>query len=217
MPCLNEEGTVGQCVDEALAFINRCSLNGEVVIADNGSSDRSASIALAHGARVVNEPRRGYGRALRTGIKHARGKVIVLCDCDTTYDIAHCERFYYPLAAGKCDVVIGDRFAGGIENGAMPFPHRLGVPFLSWCGRVRFGVKVRDFHCGLRSLTREAAAKMKFRTVGMEFATEFIAEAARNGLRIGQTPTVLRRCDAVRKSKLRTVPDGLRHIFYILF
>ncbi|MBQ3841589.1 MAG: glycosyltransferase family 2 protein [Ruminiclostridium sp.] len=216
MPCLNEKNTVGRCIDEAKAFIEKNALQGEVIVVDNGSNDGSVREALSHGARVIQESRRGYGRAIRTGILHTRGSVIVIGDCDSTYDFRRCGRFYFPLAEGKCDMMIGDRFSGGIEKGAMPPLHRLGVPFLSWCGRMKFGVKVRDFHCGLRSVTRSAAAKMRFRTTGMEFSTEFIAEGARNGLRIGQTPAKLRRCTEKRRSKLRTFPDGLRHLKYIL-
>lgn len=216
MPCLNEETTVGQCIDEAKAFIKENALRGEVIVVDNGSADGSVKAALAHGARVIPEPRRGYGRAIRTGLKHTRGSVIVIGDCDSTYDFRHCGNFYRPLAEGEYDVMIGDRFSGGIESGAMPPLHKLGVPFLSWCGRMRFGTGVRDFHCGLRAVTRSALAKMRFRTTGMEFSTEFIASAARAGLRIGQTPAVLRRCTKKRRSKLRTFPDGLRHLEYIL-
>ncbi len=216
MPCLNEQGTVGGCTDEAFAFIKSHSLSGEVIIADNGSTDGSADIARSHGARVVNVPRRGYGNAIRAGMAHSHGKVIVIGDCDSTYDFLHVERFYYPLAKGICDAVIGDR-TGKVEKGAMPLTHRLGAPILSLCGRIRFKVNIRDFHCGLRSVTREAAKKMRLRTQGMEFATEFIAAAKREGLRIGQTPAVLRRCRCERKSKLRTVPDGFRHLLYILF
>ena len=217
MPCLNEAATVGQCVDNALAFLARRGLAGEVLVVDNGSDDASAALARAHGARVVAEPRRGYGRALRTGLAASLGRVIMMGDCDTTYDFLHMDPLVDPLLAGDCDMMIGDRFAGQMEAGAMPLSHRLGVPFLSLCARVRFGVTVHDFHCGLRGLTRPALDRLDLRTDGMEFATELIAEAARKGLRIGQTSTPLLRCQASgRKPKLRTVRDGLRHLAYIL-
>ena len=216
MPCLNEDKTLGACITEAQRFISAHGLNAEILISDNGSTDNSARIAEDLGAVVINEPRRGYGRAIRTGIEHSSGKVIIFGDCDTTYDFFHLEGFYFPLERGEYDVMIGDRFKGGIEKGAMPFLHRLGVPFLSWCGRRKFRTDVRDFHCGLRSLTRKAAGKAQFRTEGMEFATEMIGECARQGLRIGQTPTKLRKCDCDRVSKLHTFTDGMRHLKYII-
>ena len=137
-------------------------------------------------------------------------------DCDTTYDFMQLGLLYAPLADGSADVMIGDRFSGGIEPGAMPYSHRYGVKALSALARLRFRTDVRDFHCGLRGLTRSAATKMRLEAEGMEFATEFIAEAARLGLRIGQAPVRLRRCELRRTSKLRTVRDGFRHLGYIL-
>ena len=216
MPCLNEETAVGACIDEAKRFISAHYINAEIIIADNGSTDSSAKIAAEHGAIVVSEQICGYGLALRTGIENSRGAVIIFGDCDTTYDFLHLEDFYFPLMRGEYDVMIGDRFSGGIEKGAMPFMHKLGIPFLSWCGRKKFHTDVRDFHCGLRALTREAAEKLDLCTDGMEFATEFIAKAAGAGLRIGQTPTVLRCADCKRRSKLHTFSDGFRHLKYIL-
>ncbi len=215
MPCLNEENAVGSCIDEAKRFISTHNIKAEIIIADNGSTDSSAQKAAEHGAVVVSETRRGYGRAIRTGIGNSRGEIIIFGDCDTTYDFLHLESFYYPLERGEYDIMIGDRFSGGIEKGAMPFLHKLGVPFLSWCGRRKFHTDVRDFHCGLRALTREAAEKIDLCTEGMEFATEFIAKAVTAGLRIGQTPTVLRCAGCKRRSKLHTFSDGLRHLKYI--
>ncbi len=216
MPCLNEENTIGDSIDEARCFISAHDLNAEIIIVDNDSTDRSADEAAKHGAAVVTEHRRGYGRAIRTGIENSSGGVLIIADCDTTYDLVHLEQFCFPLLRGECDVMIGDRFAGGIEKGAMPFLHRVGVPFLSWCGRMGLHTDVRDFHCGLRSLTREAAQTIVPHTDGMEFSTELIAEAARSGLRISQTPTVLRRARNKRSSKLHTFSDGFRHLRYIL-
>ena len=217
MPCLNEEVTVGICIDEAFQFIRNRGLSAEVLIVDNGSEDQSAKIAADHGARVIHEPRRGYGRALRTGLAAAEGKIIILGDSDTTYDFLHLDPIYDPLAGGEADFMMGDRFAGLMEDDAMSLSHRLGVPFLSWCGRMKFGVNIHDFHSGIRGLTRDALHQMELRTDGMEFATEMIAEASRKGLRIGQTAVPLKRSvDENRKPKIRTVRDGLRHLWYIL-
>lgn len=216
MPCLNEKNTVGHCVDDALKFMKKNSISGEVLVVDNGSRDASAEIAKKHGARVIFEKNKGYGRAIRTGIQHSRGRILVIGDADTTYDFMHLEKLYQPLAEGKCDMVVGNRYAGGIKKGAMPFSHKLGVKFLSFCGRKKFRVKVYDFHCGLRAVTRQAAKKLTLKTTGMEFATEMIAEASRKKLRIMQTPVALNRCKYKRKSKLRTVRDGWRHLMYII-
>ncbi len=226
MPCLNEEATVGACVDDARAFLDRRCFTGEVIVVDNDSTDDSAVIAANHGAIVVSEPRRGYGRAVRTGFDHAKGHVIVMGDCDTTYDFAHMDNLINPLLAGEADVMVGNRFAGQMEPGAMPLLHRFGVPFLSWCGRTRCRVEsrhngkvsadVRDFHCGLRGMTSDAYWRCTFRTEGMEFASEMIVEATRKGLRIGQTSIPLRCGPRGRKPKLRTFSDGWRHLRYLL-
>ena len=216
MPCRNEALTVGRCVAEARAFINRRGLTAEILVVDNGSTDGSAGIAADCGARVITEPRPGYGSALRTGIAAARGSVLLMGDCDMTYDFEQMDALYDPLIRGEYDVMIGDCFAGGIETGAMPLSHRIGARLLSALGRRRAGCDVRDFHCGLRGMTGQAAKQLPFRTEGMEFATEMIALAARAGLKIGQTPVVLRRCAYPRKSKLRTLPDGFRHLKYLL-
>ena len=149
-------------------------------------------------------------------MKAARGSVIILADCDTTYDFNEMDRLYKPLIAGKYDVMIGDRFRGGIEKGAMPVIHIIGVKFLSLMGRVRYRTDVRDFHCGFRGITREALSNLRFHTTGMEFATEMIAEAVKKGLRIGQIPVSLKKCRDSRQSKLRTIRDGIRHLIYIM-
>lgn len=216
MPCLNEEKTVGSCVDEAFRFIRDNNLDGEVIVVDNASTDRSAEIADAHGARVIFESRKGYGRALRSGFAESRGRVVIMADCDTTYDLYHISGMYKLLAKQKYDMMIGDRFAGGIEKGAMPLSHKIGARMLSFVARLRFHTRVKDFHCGIRGFTREALCRMTLRTTGMEFATELIAEAVRKGLRIGQVPVKLRRCEVSRHSKLRTIRDGMRHMKYIL-
>lgn len=216
MPCLNEEANIGSCIDEAMGYIHAHNLAGEVLIVDNNSTDNSAEIAIKHGAIVVSESRRGYGRALRTGLQKAKGSVIIFADCDSTYDFFHLDPIYKPLANNQYDFVIGNRFSGLMEKGAMSFSHRLGVPFLSLCGRLKFGVTVKDFHCGIRGIRRDSLAKLRFHTTGMEFATEMIAEIHRKGLRIGEVGVPLRKALYARKEKLRTVRDGLRHLWYII-
>ena len=215
MPCLNEENTVGYCVDEATRFMQKYHISGEVIVVDNGSKDASAMVAAKHGARVIAESRKGYGRAVRTGLANSTGGILIIGDADTTYDFGHMEEMYKSLAMGNCDMIIGNRYAGGIEMGAMPCTHKWGVRFLSFCGRKRFGVDVYDFHCGLRGISRQALEKLTFRTDGMEFATEMIAEAAGKKLHIEQIPVPLRKCEYKRQSKLRTIRDGFRHFRYI--
>ena len=216
MPCLNEEANIGSCIDEAMEYIHSNHLSGEILIVDNNSTDRSAEIAINHGATVISEPRRGYGCALRSGLQKAKGTVIIFGDCDSTYDFLHLDRLYRPLANNQYDFVTGNRFGGLMENGAMSFSHRLGVPFLSFCGRLKYGVTIHDFHCGIRGIRRDALDKLTFHTSGMEFATEIIAEANRKGLRIGEVSVSLRKAVFQRKEKLRTVRDGLRHLWYII-
>lgn len=216
MPCRNEAATIAFSVDEAADFLKQSSLKGEILVVDNASGDASAALAAAHGARVVREEKPGYGNALRTGIAESRGRVILMGDCDTTYDFGQLGGHYRPLASGECDMVIGNRYAGGMEQGSMSPAHRWGVRFLSFCARRRFDTEIYDFHCGLRGLTRAAAEKLPLRTAGMEFATEMIAEAAKQGLRILQIPVRLRCCRYGRESKMRTIRDGLRHLGYIM-
>lgn len=215
MPCLDEAATVGISIREALEFLREHNISGEVLVVDNGSTDGSAAIAESCGARVISQMRRGYGNALRFGIAASRGHSIILGDCDTTYDFLHLQELYDALSQGSCDMVIGNRFAGGMERGSMPWSHKWGVRFLSWLGRKRFHTEIYDFHCGLRGLTRAAAVQLEFTTEGMEFATEMIAAAVRQGLSVGQIPVRLRNCVHPRQSKLRTLRDGLRHLVYI--
>ena len=208
MPCLDEAATVGICIREAMDFLRENRISGEILVVDNGSTDGSAAIARECGARVISQPRRGYGNALQKGIAHSRGSIVILGDCDTTYDFRHLENMYKRLSFGTWDLVIGNRFAGGMEKGSMPLSHKWGVRFLSWVGRRRLHTDIYDFHCGLRGLTRGAAEKLEFHTEGMEFATEMIATAVRQGLPVGQTSVALRKCGYPRKSKLRTIPSA---------
>jgi len=216
MPCLNEEGNIAFCIDQAKTYLLSRNLYGEVLIVDNNSTDRSAEIAKAHGARVIKECHPGYGSALRTGLSNAKGNVIIFGDCDSTYDFSNLDSIYQPLSDNKVDFMMGDRFAGQMEDGAMSFSHRLGVPFLSWCARMKFGVKIHDWHCGIRGIRKDALDKLHLKTDGMEFATEIIAEASRNNLRIGEVSVPLKKAQNERKEKLRTIRDGFRHLWYII-
>ena len=220
MPCLNEEENIAFSIQQAQSYLSsindRFGHTGEILIVDNNSTDRSASIAKECGARVVTEPRPGYGRALRTGLRKARGEVIIFGDCDSTYDFANLDPIYLPLAENQYDFMTGDRFAGQMEEGAMSWSHKLGVPFLSWCGRVKFGVKIHDWHCGIRGIRRDALEKCEFRTTGMEFATEMIAEVSRKKLRIGEVSVPLKKAKEERTEKRRTIRDGFRHLWYIM-
>lgn len=215
MPCLNEESTIADCIREAQGYLARRQLVGEVLICDNGSTDRSPVIAQDLGARVVHCPEKGYGNALRCGLAAADGEYIIMGDCDLSYDFSAIDEMHDCLRNGA-DVVIGDRFAQCPTREAMPFSHRLGVPFLSWAARLKFGCAVNDFHCGLRGIRREALQKLHFRCGGMEFATEFIAQAVRAGLHIAETPVILRPDGRNGPSHLRTVRDGCRHLWYIV-
>lgn len=216
MPCLNEAETLAVCVAKAQAFLGRSRIAGEVLIADNGSTDNSRHIAEAGGARVINVPMRGYGSALRAGIAAARGRYIVMGDADDSYDFARLEAFLERLRAGD-DLVMGNRFRGGIESGAMPFLHRyLGNPILSWLGRLFFCTPLRDFHCGMRGFSRDQIAKLDLRTTGMEFASEMVVRATLVGLKISEVPTTLSRDGRSRPPHLRTWRDGWRHLKFLL-
>ena len=216
MPCLNEEANIANCIQDALAYFDQNQIKGEVLIVDNGSTDKSVEIAKSHGARVVHESQRGYGKALQTGLEAAMGNVVIIGDCDGTYDFFDIDNIYFPLKENLADLVIGNRFAGLMEKEAMPWLHKIGVPFLSWCGRMKFNTSVNDFHCGIRGIRRDALLKCRFQTTGMEFATEMIAVASRSGLRIDQVTVPLKKSPYNRKVKLRTFRDGFRHLWYIL-
>lgn len=216
MPCLNEERTVGLCVAKAMATFRAIGIDGEVVVADNGSTDRSVEIAESMGARVVREARRGYGAALQRGIREARGDIIVMGDADDSYDWSAIGPFVRKVQEGF-DLVMGNRFRGGIKPGAMPRLHRyVGNPVLSMVARIAFRVPVGDFHCGMRAFSRDAFEKMQPQTPGMEFATEMIANAAYQGLRICEIPTTLHPDKRDRAPHLRSFRDGWRHLRFIL-
>ena len=216
MPCLNEAETIATCIDKAQGFLARSGVAGEILIADNGSSDGSVEYALARGARVIAVTERGYGAALRAGIAAARGRFVIMGDADDSYDFSRLEPFLAKLREGS-DLVMGNRFAGGIDPGAMPFLHRyLGNPVLSLIGRMFFRSGIRDFHCGLRGLRRDAVLALDLRTSGMEFASEMVVRAALNGLAIAEVPTTLAVDGRSRPPHLRTWSDGWRHLRFLL-
>ncbi len=216
IPCLNEENAIAQCVMDALVFLEKNQIQGEVLVVDNGSTDASMEKAFAHGARVVQELEKGYGSALCAGIAKSRGHLIIMGDGDDTYNFLDMDEMYQMLYEQRCDIVIGNRFVGDMEQGSMSWLHKWGIHMLSYFGRKRFRCDVYDFHCGMRGLTRQAAEQLTFHTKGMEFATEMIAEAAKSGLCIQQIPVLLRKSRYQRQSKLRTFRDGLRHLTYIM-
>ena len=215
IPCLDEEATIAACVRSAWAGIRAAGADGEVLVVDNGSTDRSAELARAEGAVVVDEPRRGYGSAYLAGMRHARGDWILMGDGDGTYDFGELPRF---LAAGAgADMVIGSRLRGRIMPGAMPWHHRyIGNPILTGMLNLLFGAGVSDAHCGLRMVRREAADRIGLRTTGMEFASEMIIQAAQAHLAIAETPITYAARPEGSRSKLRSVPDGLRHVRFML-
>jgi hypothetical protein len=216
MPCLDEAATVGVCVEKARGFLQRSGVAGEVLVADNGSSDGSRDIAERAGARVIGVQRRGYGAALGAGIAAARGRYIIMGDADDSYDFSRLEAIVEKLRAGY-PLVMGNRFKGGIRPGAMPALHRyLGNPVLSFIGRMLFGTGVRDFHCGLRGFDREAARALDLRTAGMEFASELVVKAALAGWRIAEVPVVLHPDGRGRPPHLRSWRDGWRHLRFLL-
>ena len=216
MPCLNEAETLAICIGKARAFLDRTGISGEVLIADNGSTDGSQAIAVALGARVVPVALKGYGAALLGGIAKARGRFIIMGDADDSYDFAALETFVARLREGA-DLVMGNRFQGGIESGAMPPLHRyLGNPVLSFIGRLFFRIKTGDFHCGLRGFNADSIRKLQLQTTGMEFASEMVVRGALAGLRIEEVPTTLRPDGRSRPPHLRTWRDGWRHLKFLL-
>ena len=216
MPCLNEAETVSRCVAEALLSFERAGLEGEVVVADNGSTDGSQALAEAAGARIVAVREPGYGAALAGGFAAARGTHVVMGDADLSYDFGAVPEFVKALDAGA-DLVMGSRFSGRIEPGAMPPLHRwLGNPVLSGLGRLFFRTDVSDFHCGLRGFRREALERLDLRTTGMEYATEMVVKAALFGLKIAEIPVTLRKDGRSRPPHLRTWRDGWRHLRFLL-
>ncbi|MDN5785615.1 glycosyltransferase family 2 protein [Pseudorhodobacter sp.] len=216
MPCLNEAETLAVCINKAQAYLARAGIKGEVLIADNGSTDGSQAIATGLGARVVAAPQKGYGSALIAGIDAAKGRFIIMGDSDDSYDFSRLENFVEKLRAGA-DLVMGNRFKGGIAKNAMPALHRyLGNPVLSTIGRIFYRTPVGDFHCGLRGFSRDAILRLQLATPGMEFASEMVIRASLAGLRIEEVPTTLAPDGRSRPPHLRSWRDGWRHLKLLL-
>ena len=216
MPCLDEEETIGLCIAKAQQTLKANAIRGEVLVADNGSTDRSREIAEQLGARVVRVERKGYGAALLGGIAAARGRFVIMGDADDSYDFANLMPFVEELRAGR-DLVMGNRFRGGIAPGAMPPLHRyLGNPVLTAFGRLFFKSPSGDFHCGLRGFRREAIERLDLRTTGMEFASEMVVKATLLGLSITEVPTTLSRDGRSRAPHLRSWRDGWRYLRFLL-
>ncbi|GAC1462314.1 MAG: glycosyltransferase family 2 protein [Chloroflexota bacterium] len=214
MPCLNEDETIAPCVTKALEGIRRTGLPGEVVVADNGSTDRSVEIATELGARVIHQPLRGYGNAYRAGFEAARGKYIVMGDSDDTYDFTEIGQLIDKLREGN-EYVLGSRFAGNILPGAMPWLHQyIGNPVLTGLLNFLFGLKSSDAHSGLRAFTKDAYNRMKLQTTGMEFASEMVINAARAKLKVAEVPITY--YPRAGESKLRSFRDGWRHLRFMM-
>lgn len=216
MPCLNEERTVGRCVEKALQTLQRLGIRGEVLVVDNGSSDGSVAAARQAGARVVEHPQRGYGNALRRGFDESRGRWIVMGDCDESYDFGEVGRFVERLRGGA-ELVMGNRLGGEIKPGAMPWLHRwIGNPGLTWFLNLLYRTGVSDAHCGLRGFSREACRRMNLRMPGMELASEMVIKASKAGLRIEEIPITLWPDGRGRPPHLRSFRDGWRHLRFML-
>jgi hypothetical protein len=216
MPCLNEAETVATCVRKAVRFIADSGIDGEVVVADNGSTDGSRQLAADAGARVVPIPERGYGNALMGGIVAARGEYVIMGDADDSYDFTNLMPFITELRKGY-DLVMGNRFKGGIAPGAMPPLHKyLGNPVLSFVGRLFFRSAIGDFHCGLRGFRRDSAIALGLQATGMEFASEMVVKATLAKQRITEVPTPLAKDGRSRKPHLRSFRDGWRHLRFLL-
>lgn len=216
MPCLNEALTVGTCIAKARAYLDKAGIAGEVLIADNGSTDGSQAIAAAAGARVLSVLRKGYGAALTGGIHAALGRFVIMGDADDSYDFTNLDAFIARLRAGD-QLVMGNRFTGGIRRGAMPTLNRyLGNPVLSFIGRRLFKTPVGDFHCGIRGFDRRAILDLDLRAAGMEFASEMVVKASLARWRIGEVPTTLSPDGRGRPPHLRPWRDGWRHLRFML-
>ncbi len=216
LPCLNEEETVGICVRKAIATLQKEGISGEVIVADNGSTDGSVETARAEGARVVNVVEKGYGNAVKGGVLAACGQYVLMADSDDSYDFSHIARFVKELRAGS-DLVMGNRFSGGIAREAMPFLHRyLGNPVLTGIGRLFFGSTCKDFHCGMRAFRKDSFRRMDIRSTGMEFASEMVVKASLLQMKVSEVPTTLAPDGRSHSTHLRTWRDGWRHLRFLL-
>ena len=216
LPCLNEAETLEVCLKKATKFLTENKIDGEVIVADNGSTDGSHEIALRNGARLIHVPEKGYGSALLGGSNAAEGKYIIMGDSDDSYDFTNLMPYLEKLREGY-DLVMGNRFKGGIMKDAMPFLHRyLGNPVLSFLGRLFFKIPIGDFHCGLRGYSKDAFLRMDLKTKGMEFASEMVVKASLFKMKITEVPTILRPDGRSRPPHLRTWRDGWRHLRFLL-
>lgn len=216
MPCLNEAETVGTCIRKAQGWIARSGIDAEVLVADNGSTDGSQELVRSLGARLVSVSERGYGSALYHGTQAASGEWVIMGDSDDSYDFGALDQFVAKLREGY-DLVMGNRFLGGIKPGAMPWKNRyIGNPVLSWIGRVLFRCPAGDFHCGLRGFRKDAFLRMDLRTTGMEYASEMVIKATLFGMRICEVPTTLSPDGRSRPPHLRPWRDGWRHLRFML-
>jgi glycosyltransferase involved in cell wall biosynthesis len=216
IPCLNEANSLGFCLEKAQNFLNDFDINGEIIVVDNGSTDDSLKIASTYNVRIINEVQKGYGRAIATGMKAADGKYLIMGDADDSYDFYPLMPFIEKLREGH-DLVIGNRFKGGIKKGAMPFLHQyLGNPVLSFLGRLFFKIKIGDFLCGLRGLTKDCFNALDLRTIGMEFGPEMIVKAALHKKKMTEIPIILHPDKRNRSSHLKTWTDGWRNLRFLL-
>lgn len=216
IPCLNEASSLPYCLRKASSFLTDNKINGEIVLADNGSDDDSLHVARQFDVIVVTEKERGYGKVITAGINASRGRYIIIGDADDSYDFSAVMPFVVLLREGY-DLVVGNRFKGGIQKNAMPFLHRyVGNPVLSFTGRLFFNISLGDFHCGIRALSRRVFDKLELKTTGMEFASEMIVKAALLDMKIAETPVVLYRDKRNSPSHLRTWRDGWRHLRFLL-
>ena len=215
MPCLNEEKTIGICIKKAREAIKNMGIKGEVVVADNGSTDNSVNIAVSLGARVVHQDKKGYGMALIKGIKESKGRYVIIGDSDDSYDFSRIEDFLKKLTEGN-DVVMGSRLRGSIEPGAMSLSHRIGNPVMTWLLNLLFNTGVSDINCGMRAFSKDAFQKMELKHAGMEFASEFVIRASKERLRMSEVPIHYYRAGRNRPPHLRTFKDGWRHLRFML-
>ncbi|WP_229724583.1 glycosyltransferase family 2 protein [Winogradskyella forsetii] len=216
MPCLNEAETLAICINKAQSFLEKNNVMGEIIIADNGSTDGSKTIAKSHNAIVIHAEQKGYGSALKAGIEAANGSYIIMGDADDSYDFSNLLPYLVELRNGK-DLVMGNRFKGGIEKDAMPFLHQyLGNPVLSFVGRLFFKININDFHCGLRGFSKSAYKTMNLKTSGMEFASEMVVKSKLNNLSIAEVPTKLHKDGRTRAPHLKTWSDGWRHLRFLM-
>lgn len=216
MPCLNEEETIEICIKKAKKYLEKTKISGEVLVVDNGSTDRSVEISKSMGVRVVKEENKGYGSALIKGTQSAKGKYVIMGDSDDSYNFEELDDFISKLNEGY-DLVIGNRFSGKIEKGAMSFSHQyIGNPILSGIARKLYKTTIGDFHCGLRGYLRKSILDLNLRQPGMEYASEMIVEALKHNLKITEIPITLYKDGRTKRSHLRTIRDGMRHLIYLI-